>query len=143
MTSLPVTFGHVTSFPVTWRSPPASYSPYELKRTQNSTYTPSTATSKWLPIKRRDFRVTSGRVRSRDVISCHVTTTCEFLPCRSSNVPKIRLIRLLRPLPGEIRRNDVTSGSVPVTWSHVTSFPVTWRPPLASYSPVRAQTYQN
>jgi len=31
-----------------------------------------------------------------------------------------RLIRLLRPLPGYFRSNDHTSGSLPVTWSHVT-----------------------
>jgi len=80
-------------------------------------------------------------VRSGDIISCHVTTTsCEFQPCRCSNVPKTRLIRLLQPLPGDLRSHHVTSKSLPVTWSHVTSFPVTWLPPPASYSPVGART---
>jgi len=50
-------------------------------------------------------------------------------------------IGLLLPLPGDFRSKDVTSGSLPVTWCHMTSFPVTWMPLPASYSPVRAQTY--
>jgi len=82
-------------------------------------------------------------VRSRDVISCHVkATSCELQPCWSSNAPKTRFIRLLQPLPGKFRSNDVISGSLSVTWGDVTSFPVTWWPPPASYSPAGAQTYQ-
>jgi len=78
-------------------------------------------------------------MRSRYVISCHMTaTSCQFQPCRSSNVHKTRRMRLLQPLPGDIRWNDVASGSLPVTWGHVTSFPVTWLPPPASYSPVKS-----
>jgi len=83
-----------------------------------------------------------GNVRSRDVISCHVTaTSCELQPCRSSNVPKTWRINLLQSLQNGFRSNDVPPGSLPVTWGHVSSFPVTWLPPAASYSPVGAQTY--
>jgi len=79
--------------------------------------------------------------RSRDVISCNVTaTSSELQPCRSANVPKTWLTGLVQPLPGDFRSNDVTSGLLPVKWVHVT-FPVTWQPPRASYSPVGAQTY--
>jgi len=90
-------------------------------------------------VKWRHFRVISGHVRSRDVISCHVTaTTCELHHCRSLNAPKTRVVGLLQPPPYNFRSNDVTSGSFPGTWGHVTSFPVTWLPPPASYSPVGA-----
>jgi len=164
---LPVMWGHVLSFPVTWLSYlklelyafsshfQVSYGEMtslpghfrsrevtlrhflssdghlrvtamqELKRTQNWTYTPSTATPRWLSVKWRHFRVSSGHVRSRDVISCNVTaTSCDLKPCKSSNVPKTRPIRLLQPLSDDFRSNDVTSGSLPVTWGHVNLFPV-------------------
>jgi len=95
-----------------------------------------------------DFRsndVTSDHFRSREVvwvISSHVTaTSCKLQPCRSSNAPKTWFIGLLQPLPGDFRSNHVTSGSLPVTWDHVTSFPVTWQPSPASYRPVKPQTY--
>jgi len=195
MTSLPVTWGHVTSFSVTWQSPTASYSPVRAQSTQNSTYRPSTAISMWLPVKWRYFRV-AGHVRSPD-ISCHVTvacelqpcrcsnvtktrhthflqpipgdfrsndvtsrhfpsrevtwrhflyviaTSCELQPCRSSNAAKTQLMRLLQPLPGDFVSNDVTSVSFPVMWGHMTSFPVTWRPPSASFSPEELKRTQN
>jgi len=73
-------------------------------------------------VKWRPIWVTSGHARSRDVISCHVTaTSCELQPCRSSNVPKTRLIGLLQLLPGDFRSYDVHSGSLPVTWRHFLS----------------------
>jgi len=62
------------------------------------TYKPFTATSTWLPVKWRYFWVTSDHVRSHDVISCHVSATCELQPCGSSNVPKTWLIVPLKPL---------------------------------------------
>ena len=87
------------------------YNLFELKLTQNLTYRPSTATSRWLPIKRSHFLVTSGHEKSRDVISSHVTaTSCELQPCRGPKVPKTWLIGLLQQLPGDSRWNDVTSG---------------------------------
>jgi len=135
--SLPVTWRHVKSFPVTWLPLPASYSPVGAQTYPNLPYWPSTATSTWLPIKWRHFRVTSSHAGSREVISCHVTaTSCELQAYKSSNVPKTWLIGFLQPLPGVFRSNHVTSGSVPVTWGHVRSFPVTWLPPPASLSPV-------
>jgi len=135
-------WGNVTSFPVAWKPPVASYSPVKAQTYPNSTYTPSAVTSRWPPVKWHHLRVTSCPVRSCDVISCHVTaTSCEFQRCRSSNVPGTRLIRLLPPLPVDFESNDVTCGPLPVMWGHVTSSAVTWRPPPASFSPVGAKTY--
>jgi len=86
--------------------------------------------------------VTSGHLRSRDVISCHVTaSSCELQPCRKSNPQYTPVFGLIQPLPGNFRSIDDTSGSLLVTCSHVTSFPVTWLPPSANYSLVRSQTH--
>jgi len=126
MTSLP---GHFRSGEITWHHFLSRDCHFlrvkallELKRSQNSTYRPSTATSSWFPVKWHPVRVTFGHARSRDIISCHVTATSgELQPFRSSYVPKTRLIGLLQPL-------GVNSGqmtSLPVSWGHVTSFPVT------------------
>jgi len=71
-------------------------------------------TSRWLPMKRRHFRVTSGHVGSRYVISWNVTaTSCELQPCRSSN--QNASFRPSQPLSCEFRWNDITSGSPLVT----------------------------
>jgi len=84
-----------------------------------------------------------GHFQSRDIISCYVTaTSCEFQPCRSWNVPKTWLIHL-QLLPVDFRSNDVTSGTLPVMWGPVTSFPATWWPLPASFSPVGVQRTQN
>jgi len=92
----------------------------KIKPTENSTYTP-TATSSWLPVKWRHFRVTFGNMRSRDVISCHVTaTSCELQPCKSSNVPKSRLI-------GFYTHFQATSGQMTSLPGHFRSREVTWR----------------
>jgi len=126
--SPPVTWGHVTSFPITWL-PPASYSlvggqtnsirqfsafyshfqvtsgqmmslpshfqslevrdvisyhvadssrelqPSRKANTLYACFRPSTATSKWLPLKLHHFRITSCHPRSHEVISCHVTAS--------------------------------------------------------------------
>jgi len=75
------------------------------------------------------------------VISWHVTASSwELQPCRNWNVQGMPVFGLLHPLPGDFRSNDVTSGSLPVTRGHVTSFPVTW-PPSASYSLVGSEMH--
>jgi len=82
-----------------------------------------------------------GHLRSHNVNSCHVTaSSCELQPRRNWNVPYTRAFGLLQPLPGDIQSNDVTFGSLPVTWGHVT-FPVMWLPPSASYSLVGSEMY--
>jgi len=112
-----------------------------MKRTLYATFRPSTVTSRWLLGKWRNFLVTSCHLRSRDVISCHVTASyCELQPCRKWNVQYMRVFSLLPPLPGDFRSNDVTSGSLPVTRGRVTSLPVTWLPP-AIYSLVGSEMY--
>ena len=93
------------------------------------TYTPFTATSRWLPVKWRHFR-------SLPLTWGHVTaTSCELEPSKSSNVPKTWLIGLLQPL-------KVTSGLMTSVTNHFQSLPVTlstsdattlviqWQPPL-------------
>jgi len=191
---LSVKWGHVTWFPVTGVTPPPSYSPLELKRTQNTSFRTSIVTSRWLPVKWHHFWVTCGHVRSRDFISCHVNatcelqncrsskctkqefsaltatfkwlplkwrhfrvtsghvrsryiisslvdaTSCELQPCRTSNIHKTWVFCLLQPLPGDFWSN-VTIGSLPVTWDHMTSFSVTWMLPPASCCCAGAQTY--
>jgi len=96
-----------------------------------------------------------GDFRSNDVTSGSLPFTwghgCQFLspdclhreqqPCRKWNVQYTPVFGLLHPLQGALRRNDVTSGSLPVTWDHVTSFPVTWLPSRACYSLVRREMY--
>jgi len=102
----------------------------------------STTTSRWLPVKWRHFRVTSDHLRSRDVVSCHMTSSsCELQPCRTSNAQYTPVFSLLQKLPRDFRSNDVTSGSLPVTWGQVTSFLTTWLPPPASYGLVGSQTH--
>jgi len=139
--SLPVILGHVTPFPATLLSPNASYS-LEVKCTVYASFRHSTATSRWLPVKWRRFRVTSSHQRSRDVISFNVTASyCELQPCRKWNVQYTRVFGLLQPLTGDFRLNNVTYGSLPVTRGHVKSFSVTWLPSTASYGFVRSEMY--
>jgi len=136
--SLQVTWCHVMSFPVTWLPPPQSYSPVGAQTYPKLDLQHSTATSRSLLVKSCYFQIPWSHARS--VTSFPVTTTsCKLQPCRSSNVPKTWLTGLLQPFPGDFRSNDVTSGSLPVTSGHMTSFPVTWLPPPVSYSPVGAQ----
>jgi len=111
MTSLSVTWGHVTSFPVTWLPPHASYNLLWYQTHSVCRFRPSTATSRWLPVKWRHFQVTSDHLRSRDVISCHVTvSSCELQPCMKSSTQCMTVFGLLQPLPGDFRSNDVTFG---------------------------------
>jgi len=113
-----------------------------VKYTVYASFPSSTATSRRLPIKWRHFRVSSGHLRSRDVISGNVNASqCELQPCRKWNVQYTPVFGLLQPLPGDFRSNDVTPGSLPVTWGHVTSFPATWLPAPASYRLVGSETY--
>jgi len=126
MTSLSVTWGHVTSFPVPWLPSPATYSlagseMYSIREVL-AFYSHFLVTS----VKLRHFRVTSSHLSSRHVVSCHVTaSSCELQPCRKWNVQYTRAFGLLQPLPGDFRSNDFTSISLVVTWGHMTSFPVT------------------
>jgi len=98
------------------------------------------------------FQLTSGQMTSlpahfrspavRDVISSHVTaSSCELQPCRKWNVQFAHVFGLPQPLPGDLRSNDITSRFMPVTWCHVTSFPVTWLPPPAICSLVGSEMY--
>jgi len=98
----------------------------------------TTAFSKWRPIKWRNFRLTFGHLRSRDVISCLVTaSSCKLQLCRKRSVQYTQVSAFYRHF-------KVTSGqmtSLLVTWDYVTSFPVTWQFPPASYSLVGSEMY--
>jgi len=112
-----------------------------VKVTVYASFRPSTATSRWLPVKWRHFHVTSGHLRSCDVVSCAVTTSpCELQPCRKWNSQDTWVFSLLQPLSSNFRSNDVTFGSLPVSWVHVMSFPVTWLPPPLSYHLVKSES---
>jgi len=107
-----------------------------------ASFRPSAATSRCLAFKWRHIRVTFCHLRSRNVISCHVTAfSCGLQPCRNWNVQYTPVFGLLQPLPDNFRSNDDTSGSLPVTWGHMTSFPVTWLCPHASYSLAGSEIY--
>jgi len=146
-----VSFSQRTSLPITRSrdviSCHVTASSCELQLSRNEMYSIrkfslSTATSTWLAVKWRHFRVTSSHLRSRDVIFCHVTASSgELQPWRKWNVQYTPVFALLHPLPGDFRSINVTSGSLPVTRGHVTSFCVTWLPPPASYSLVGSEMY--
>jgi len=140
--SLPVSRGHVTSFPVTWLPPPASYILVRSEMYSICQFSAFNST----------FNVTSGQMTSLPghllspevirVISCRVTaSSCELQPCRKWNVQYTRVFGLLQPVPGDFQSNDVTSGSLPVTGGHVTSFPVMCLPSPASCSLVGSEMY--
>jgi len=96
----------------------------EVKRTKDGLFQASTANYRWLPVKLCHFRVTSGHLRSRDVISCHGTDSCcKIQPCRKSNEPKAPVFSPLQPLPAEFRKNGITSGYLRSL--HIISFHVT------------------
>jgi len=95
-----------------------------------------------LPVKWRHFRVTCSHLRSRDVISCHVIASSrELQPCKKQNVQFTPVLSLPQPLPDHLLSNDVTFGSLQITWAHVTSFPVMWLPPPANYSLAGSEMY--
>jgi len=140
--SLPVTWGHVTSFPVTSLPPPASKSLVGSEmyciRQFSAFYSHFQATSgkmTSLPGHFRSPEVTLRHFLSRDASSC------ELQPCRKWNVQYTPVFGLLQPLPSNFRSNDVISKSLMVTWGHVMPLPVTWLPPLASYSLVGSEMY--
>jgi len=92
-------------------------------RKSNAQYTPVfgllTPTSRWLPLKWRPLRVTSGHLRSLDVISCHVTASCKLQPCRKSN-------KQYTPVFGLLTYFQVTSGQM-------TSLPADFRWPEVAW----------
>jgi len=140
--SFQVTWGHMTSFPVTWLPLPASYSFVGSDMYSIREFWPSTTTCRWLPVKWHRFLVTFGNLSSRDVISCHVTAfSCELKACKKWNVEYTWDFGLLQPLHGDLRSNNVISGSPAVTWDQVTSFSVMWLPPPSSYSLVNSEIY--
>jgi len=151
-----VTSGQMTSLTAHFRSPEVTWryflsrdcilmrdtALWEVKCTVYGRFWPSTATFWWLPGKWRHFWVTFGHLRSRDVIH-FLTRDCLLYRATGLYVVKctVHAFYDLQPLPRHFRSSDVTSGSLPVTWDHITSFPVTWLPPPASYSFVGSEMY--
>jgi len=98
------------------------------------------------------FHVTSGEMTSLpgplwspEVTWRHFLSRppyCELQPCRKWRVQYTRVFGLLQFLPGDFWSNDITTGSLLVTWRHVTTFPVTLLPPTASYSLVGSEMYR-
>jgi len=129
-----VIFCHVTDF--------CELQHCKKSNASKSSYRPSPAPSRRLPVKWLHFRVPSGYMRSRDVISCHVTASfCELQPCKTSKASK----------NSSFRHSTVTSRWLPVKWRHLrvtfghmrsrNFFPVTWLTTPASYHLVGRQTH--
>jgi len=144
MSHFRVTSGHLRSRDVICCHVTASSCKLQPCRKSKARCTPVSSILQILP---GDFRlndVTSGLFRSPEVtwvISCHMTaSSCKQQP-RKSHARYTSVSGFPQPLPGDFRSNDVTSGSLPVTWGHVTSFPVTWLLPFASYTLVGSQTH--
>jgi len=118
MTSIP---GHFRSRDVIFLSRDCHLLRVTALRSSNIPKSRPTGLLQPLPVTSGSMTSLPGHFRSCevcDVISCHVTATSHGLQsCRSSIVPKTRLIDLLQPLPGDFQSNDVTSG----TYSHVRS----------------------
>jgi len=97
----------------------------EVKSTVYIKFWPSTATFWWLPVKWRHLWVTSGHLKSRDIISCHMTaSSCRLQPCRKRNVQYSEFLAFyshfqvtsnqITPLPVHFRSPEVT-------WHHFLS----------------------
>jgi len=142
MMSLPVTWGHVTSFTLTWLPACASYS---IAGSETHSIREFSGFYSHFQVTSGQMTSLSGHFRSPEVTWLHFlsrVSLCELQPCRKWDVQYTRLFGPLYPLPGDFRSNDVPSGSLPVTCGHVTSFPVTWLPPPASYSLVGSETHR-
>jgi len=128
-----VTSGQMMSLPGHFRSPEVTWRHFlsrdglflratallEVKCTVYATFRPSTATSRWLPVKWRHFLVTSGHLKSRDVISCRVTPPPASYSLVGSEMYSIRHYSALHShfqvtssemtsLPGQFRSRKVT-----------------------------------
>jgi len=118
-----MTFRQMTSFPSHLRSPEVRWRAFlsrdcllllatalwGVKCAVYASLRPSTYTSRWLPVKWRDFWVTSGHLRSCKVISCRVSASCcELQPCGEWNVQYTWVFGLLHLIPSEL----------PVKWRH-------------------------
>jgi len=114
VTLLPVTWRHVTPFPVTWLPPPARYSLVGTEMYSVREFLAFNNQFRWLPVKWRHFRVTFGHLRSHDVIFCHVTAFYRELQfCRTWNVQYTRVwfsTATSRWLPVKSRLSRVTFG---------------------------------
>jgi len=118
--SLPLTWGHVTSFPVTWLLPPASYSLVEGEMYSIRVFGPlshfQVTSVKWW-----HFRSTFSHLKPRYIISCHVTaSSCKLQPCRKWNVQYMLFFALYSHF-------QVTSGQMTSLAGHFHSPEVTWR----------------
>jgi len=128
-----VSSGQMTSFPGLFESPEVTWGHFlsrdclllwatalkQVKCTVYASFQHWTSTSRWLAIKWRHFRVTSDRLRSRDIAFCHETASyCELQPCRKWNVEYTRALAFY----SHFQETSDQMTSLPVTWGHVTSF---------------------
>jgi len=136
--SLPLTWGHVTSFSVTWLPPPASNSHVgsqtHIVRQFSSFYS--------------HFQVTFGEMshfRSPEVMWRHfLSRDCLLLQATALKDVKRTVYASFRPFTATSRWLPVKWRHfrlLPPTWGHVTSFLVTWLPRPASNSLVGSQKH--
>jgi len=117
--SLLETWGHVTSFPVTWLPPSALYS---LVGSEMHSIRQFEAFYSHFEVTSGQMTPLPGHFRSPEVTWCHFLSRDCLLrasACRKRNVQYAPVFHLLHPLPGDFRSNDITFGSLPVTWGHV------------------------
>jgi len=88
---------------------------YEVKRRVYASFRPSTATSKWLPIKWHHFRVTSDHLRSRGHF---LSRDCLLLQATALYVVQCTVYDSLQPA--------ATSRWLLVKWRHFRSLPLKW-----------------
>jgi len=135
---LPVKPGYITSFPVPWLPPPASYRPAGAQMHTKPVFgllQPLPGDFRWNNITTESLLVVLGHVTSFPVTS--LPPPASYSPVGSQTYTNPELSAIYSHL--KVTSSEITS--LPVATGHVTSFPVTWLPPRASYSSVGAQTY--
>jgi len=119
--SLPVAWGHLTSFLATWLPPPASYSVLESEMYSICEFWPTTATSRWLPVN----YVTSGAL---PVTIDHVKSfpVMWLPPAASDRLVKSEMYSI-RVFLAFYSHFQVTSGQITSLPGDFRSPEVTWR----------------
>jgi len=117
-----VTWDHVMPFPVTWLPPTASYNLVASEMYSKSEFS---AFYIHFQVTSSQMKSLAGNFRSPEVTWRHFlsrdSSYYELQRCRKWNVQYTQVFSLLQPLSGDFWSNDVSSGSPPITWGHVTS----------------------
>jgi len=132
--SLPVTWGHMTSFAVTWLFPTASYRLIGGEMYSICHFSAHYSRFQVTSVKSRHFWVASSHLRSPESFPTTWLPPPESYSLVGSEMYSNASFRPSTATSRWLRSNDVTFGSLLVTWGYVTSFPAMWLPPPGSYS---------